>query len=208
MDSLFPIFVDLTKKDILVVGAGYVAGRKLEKLLLFVPKLKCVALSASDEIIKWKEEGLIDLEIRSLEIEEVLKFDLVIVAVDDVLLQKNVFDLCQKHSILCNCVDSPQYCSFIFPALIKRDGVVVGITTAGKAPAVSSALRQYFERVWPNHIAETIKESRELRIKLKEEGHSFPKRAGHIIGFVQKKLFGIQHLKKNNVEEIGKKEIQ
>jgi precorrin-2 dehydrogenase/sirohydrochlorin ferrochelatase len=55
-----------------------------------------------------------------------------------------------------NCVDSPAMCSFIFPALIVEGDLCVGINTAGRAPAVSSALRQYLSKLIPPKIGELI----------------------------------------------------
>jgi len=35
--ALFPMFVDLNGKDIVVIGAGEVALRKIEQLIKFIP---------------------------------------------------------------------------------------------------------------------------------------------------------------------------
>jgi len=62
-----------------------------------------------------------------------------------------------------NCVDSPELCSFIFPALIVEGDLCVGINTAGRAPAVSSALRQYIQKIIPSKISALIDEVDAIR---------------------------------------------
>jgi len=46
-------------------------------------------------------------------------------------------------------VDSPDYCNFIFPSLIRRGNLVIGVSTSGKVPALSRALREKLEKCIP-----------------------------------------------------------
>ena len=46
----FPLFVDLTKKSIIVIGAGKIAARRVKSLLPFVGDMKVIAPEVSSEI--------------------------------------------------------------------------------------------------------------------------------------------------------------
>ena len=155
---LFPAFVSLKGKKILVVGGGKVATRKVEKLLPFGGNITVVAPRVSKKLKKLAREGKIKLKRRRFLTGDLKNAFMVVVAVDDTDLQRKIFNLCQKRGILCNSVDSPDYCNFIFPALVVKGDLVVGINTGGKAPALSREVRKLIERSLPEGV-ETILET-------------------------------------------------
>lgn len=154
--ALFPMFVDLKDRDIVVIGAGEVALRKIEQLIKFLPKLTVIAPVIHEEIRALNAFYSITLLEREYAIEDCANRFLVIGALDDLLEQEKIYAACMKTKTPVNCVDSPLLCSFIFPALIVEGDLCVGINTSGKAPAVSSALRQYLTKLIPAGIGSLI----------------------------------------------------
>lgn len=154
--ALFPMFVDLKNKECLVVGAGEVALRKIEQLVKFNPSLTVIAPEIHDEIRLLSQEYAITLIERPYVIEDLAGRYLVIGALDDLSEQEKIYTICMEQRIPVNCVDSPALCSFIFPALIVEGDLCVGINTSGRAPAVSSALRQYLTSMIPQGIGGLI----------------------------------------------------
>ncbi len=162
--ALFPLFIDLQGKKALVVGAGSVAARKIKTLLAFKPDITVIAKSVkSAEISRWAEEGKLKLFEREFKPEDVANFDLVVVAVDEIETQKKAFYECTKRGIPVNCVDVPEYCSFIFPSVIIRGELVIAITTSGRAPSVSKKLRETLEQILPVDIEKRIEEIHRIR---------------------------------------------
>lgn len=161
----FPVFLDLKGKEVVVVGGGLVAERKIKKLLPFEPNIRVIAPMVTKEIKELKKEGKIDLVLRKVKLSDIRRAFLVIAAVDDIRLQKRLYDYCKKRGILYNAVDSIEYCSFIFPALVVKGNVVIGISTSGKVPALSRAIREYLEKVLPKDI-----ERIELKLEKIREG--------------------------------------
>jgi len=165
---LFPAFIDLRNKEILVVGGGKVATRKVEKLLPFGGNITVVAPRVSPKLKTLAKKGRIRLKRRRFLTGDLKGKTLVVVAVDDIKLQKKIFNLCTKRGILCNSVDNLEYCNFIFPALTLRGELVVGISTSGKAPALSKALREWIDKNLPKEL------NKVLNI-LHKERKSYPK---------------------------------
>jgi len=164
--ALFPLFVNIEEKEVLVVGAGEVALRKIEKLLPFKPKITVVAKEIKkDEIKKLADEKKINLINRSFLFTDVDGKELVIVAVDDINLQREIYNYCYRKKIPVNSVDSPQFCTFIFPAYVKKDDIVIGITTSGKAPGLSKKLKEIIEKSLPENIENILKKLEEIRKK-------------------------------------------
>ena len=164
----FPVFIDLKGKDVVVVGGGLVAERKVKKLLPFEPNIKVIAPKVTKELKELRREGKIELMLRKVKLYDIKRAFLVICAVDDIRLQKRLYDYCKKRGILYNAVDSIEYCSFIFPALVVKGNVVIGISTSGRVPALSRAIREYLEKVLP-------KDLEKIELKLEKLRESLPK---------------------------------
>lgn len=152
--ALFPMFVDLKGRDCLVVGAGEVALRKIEQLMKFHPNLTVIAPHVHPEIEMLASQ--ITILKREYAAEDLTGRFLVIGALDDMGEQEKIYHACMEMKTPVNCVDSPALCSFIFPALIVEGDLCVGINTAGRAPAVSSAVRQYLTALIPEGIGALI----------------------------------------------------
>ena len=161
--ALFPMFVDLKEKDLLVIGAGEVALRKIEQLVKFSPKLTVIAPAIHEEIRLLSQIHAITLVQREYAIEDCDNRFLVIGALDDLGEQEKIYKTCMSAKTPVNCVDSPLLCSFIFPALIVEGDLCVGINTSGKAPAVSSALRQFLTKHIPQGIHDLIQRVHTIR---------------------------------------------
>jgi len=161
--ALFPMFVDLKDQDCLVIGAGEVALRKIEQLVKFSPSLTVIAPFIHEEIHTLAQKFSIALIEREYDLEDCKNRFLVIGALDDLSEQEKIYAACMTLKIPVNCVDSPVLCSFIFPALIVEGDLCVGINTAGRAPAVSSALRQYLTKVIPVGVSKLIDTVHDIR---------------------------------------------
>lgn len=176
---LFPLFINIKHKKVLVVGAGEVAARKIEKLLPFEANLKVVASRISLEVFDWSADpqNKIDLHNRAYQQEDLDDMDFAIIAADDIELQKNIYELCLEKKIPINCVDSPDYCTFIFPALIVNGDVTIAINTSGRAPGLSRFLRQKIEGFLPRDLNEITDKLSKFRDEQKTKGLSFKERA-------------------------------
>lgn len=167
---LFPAFLDIAGRDVLIVGGGTVAAAKIGRLLPFRPRLTVIARGVRPEIERWANEGRLRLERRPFHPGDTAGRFLVIVATDDQALQAVVKRECEQSGILCNVVDVPSLCDFVFPALIVKGDIVIGISTSGQGPAVAAALRRWLERHLPADLEERLRTVVEYRNRL-PRGH-------------------------------------
>jgi precorrin-2 dehydrogenase / sirohydrochlorin ferrochelatase len=162
----FPVFIDLAGKDVLVIGGGQIALRKVEGLLPFGPTVTLVAPECCPEVEALAAEGRLRLVRRRFEMGDLAGKRMVIVAADDLELQARVFAACEPAGVLCNAVDVEAYCNFLFPALVRRGELVVGITTSGKAPSVSAEIRRQLDGSLPREWEQGVEEVARLRAEL------------------------------------------
>ena len=160
--AYFPFSIEIESRNILIVGGGKVAYRKLCRLLPFNPKIRVVAPKICREI--YETEGVQICE-RKFEKLDVLGAFAVICATDDRDLNADIFALCQENGVLVNTVDDKEHCGFIFPSLIKKDNYTVAVTTEGRSPLCCAAIREKIEAELPESLdsaVKTLSDAREL----------------------------------------------
>lgn len=147
--SFFPMYVDLCHKNCLVVGGGNVALRKIEKLLLFKAHILVVSEQVNESIHRLVCEGHIKLLSRRFEEKDLDDVFLVIAATDDTDANHLIYQKSHDRKIPINVVDDPALCTFIFPAIVKKDDLVIGISTSGRYPALAGMLKKDIENLLP-----------------------------------------------------------
>ncbi len=162
--AYFPAFIKLDNIDILIVGGGYIAGEKLEHLLDFTKRIKVIAPRLDDDMKKMIDDNNLVYENRTYNKGDIKDFGVVIVAVDDIPLQEEIFNEAKTYpNCLCNSVDSVNYCDFIFPSYIKKDDLTIAVSTSGSSPAMAKHLRMYLQNLIPDSIGNFLKEMKEYR---------------------------------------------
>ncbi len=149
-----------------MVGGGRIAKEKLQRLLDFTCNITVIASNISEDTRELAKSHRLKFIERHYEKGDVEGFDIVIVAVDDVTLQKEIYEECRAHRILCNSVDSVDYCDFIFPSYIKKGPLTIAFSTSGISPSVAKYLRKSIEKAIPDSIVEFLEEMKELRSSL------------------------------------------
>lgn len=139
----FPFFIDIKDKKIIIIGGGRIAFGKAEKLLPYEPEITVIASKICDDLrkldgIKFTQKAFEDTDIDGA--------FAVIAATDNKELNAHIFSLCTQKNILVNTVDDKEKCSFIFPALISKNDISIGISTSGKSPLFARLMREYIEK--------------------------------------------------------------
>lgn len=130
----FPLFVDLTEKNIVVIGAGKIAARRVKSLLPFVGKMKVIAPEVSAEISQMaaSSQDALVIEQRPFEAADLNGADMVLAISDDKELNTKIGALCREKKIPVNVSHEKELCDFYFPGLVQKDNVVIGVTASGK----------------------------------------------------------------------------
>jgi len=142
----FPIFIDLSEKKILVIGAGKIARRRITVLCRFTPTLTVIAPDSLPEIEALAEEGTIRLLRKSYEEEDIEGADIVFAATNDHDVNDRIHDDCKKYGIMVNVSTDRRKSDFYFPGIAAKGDIVVGVTASGKdhagAKRVSEQVRK------------------------------------------------------------------
>lgn len=145
--AYFPMFVDMTERECLIVGGGNVAYRKVMVMLDFGAKVTVVAEDICDELRKLtiddtaNKENRITFIKRKFEQKDCDGMEMVIVATDDNALNHEIAEYCKAKGIMVNAVDQKADCSFIFPSYIKEKNLVAAFSSSGNSPVLTQYLK-------------------------------------------------------------------
>lgn len=165
----FPINININNKTCLVVGAGNVAFKKIKTLLKFNADIKVIAPKQIKQIKTLSQKNKIKLYSRAFRPDDLQNACLVFSATNNKNLNKEISTLAKKKNIPANIVDQPGLCSFIMPAVIKRGDLVISISTSGKAPAFSKALRAALEKIITPNFKAIVDSLGRARARTKKE---------------------------------------
>lgn len=149
----FPFFMDLEGWEGLVAGGGTVALRKIEKLLPYGPRLTVAAPELLPEIENTPGLTLVR-RVFAPSMLEGKRF--VIAATDDPEANREIAVLCRKRGVLVNAVDDKEQCTFLFPALLKRGELTLGVSTAGASPSAAAWVRRRAAEAVPENFGELL----------------------------------------------------
>jgi precorrin-2 dehydrogenase/sirohydrochlorin ferrochelatase len=162
--DLFPIFLKLTGRRCLVIGAGNLAESKIQSLRAAHADVTVIAPEARDAIVDLAQSGEIQWIQRDFAAGDVAEGTFLVVTATNVgEVNRAVYLEAQSKNILCNAVDDPPFCDFYFPSVVRRGDLQIAISTAGASPALSQRLRKEINAQLPLDTGDWLTDLGNLR---------------------------------------------
>jgi precorrin-2 dehydrogenase/sirohydrochlorin ferrochelatase len=160
---LFPIFLKLTARPTIVIGAGHLAESKIESLQAANAEVTVIAPEARPRIAEMAASGEVTWHQRRYRDGDLAGNFLVVAATSDPAVNRAVFAEAEANNILCNAVDDPPFCDFYFPSVVRRGDLQIAISTAGASPALAQRLRKEINQILPLDAGDWLAELGNLR---------------------------------------------
>jgi precorrin-2 dehydrogenase / sirohydrochlorin ferrochelatase len=161
--DLFPMFLKLQGRQVVVIGAGKVGEPKIAGLLETGARIRVVALAASAAVHDWARQGRLELGLRAFTAEDLEGAFLAVVATSSRKLNEHIYYEAQRRGVLSNVVDVPDLCDFFYPAVVRRGDLQIAVSTAGQSPSLAQKIRQQLEKQFGPGYAEWVAELGETR---------------------------------------------
>jgi uroporphyrin-III C-methyltransferase / precorrin-2 dehydrogenase / sirohydrochlorin ferrochelatase len=165
--SLFPMFVKLQSRLVLVVGGGVIAAGKIPGLLQAQARVRVVAPQINPEISAWVSAGEIEWTPKEFAAGDLGGVHLVIAATSLQSVNAAVFREAESRGIFCNAVDDISNCHFYYGSIVQRGDLQIAISTNGKSPALAQRMRKELEQQYPAEYAEWLDSLGEAREQLR-----------------------------------------
>ncbi len=169
-NKLFPIFLKLKGRKVLVVGGGLIALQKLQGLISTEAELTVVAPTVIDEVRalegEFPNKRKIEFIERDYQLGDEAGCYMVIAATDMPELNNSIANRARDQMILANSVDEPGYCDFYIPSIVEAGDIKIAISTNAKAPAVAQRIRLELEPIARNVYQPILERIAEFRAKV------------------------------------------
>jgi len=151
MDYL-PLFIDVRRRKVVVVGGDEPAARKLRLLVRAQAAVTVISTAPVAEIDTLAAAGAIRIERRGFAPADVAGSAAVFGASGDAALDAEVSAAARAANIPVNVVDRPDLSTFVVPAIVDRDPIVIGISSSAAAPVLTRRLRAQIEALLPARL--------------------------------------------------------
>lgn len=168
-NELFPVFLQLNRLQVLLIGGGKVALEKLGALLGNSPqtKITVVAREISKEVRMFTAEySNVRLLERTFEPADLDDADVAVVASNNAPLNTHIRREARIRRVLINVADKPDLCDFYLGSVVKKGNLKIGISTNGKSPTIAKRIKELLNGALPHEIDETLDYMSRLRDQL------------------------------------------
>ncbi len=148
MRPLVPLVLKLEGRDVLVVGAGAMGATRARQLAeagarvtVVAPEVRPEAEAAAVRVLR---RGFAPADLDGMWLA---------VAAAPPEVNRAVAAAAEPRRVLVNAVDDPASASADFPGVIRRDGVLIAVSTEGAAPALAGLLREGIEEILPDDLS-------------------------------------------------------
>ena len=169
--NLFPAFLRLEDRPVLLVGAGPVAAQKLAALLEAGARVTVVAPEVRQEIerapVQIIRRGFVPADLDGVWLA---------VAAAPPEVNRAVREAADERRIFLNAADDPAAASVYLGGVVRKGGVTLAISTGGRAPALAGLLRESLEAVLPDDLDQWLGLADRLREVWRDSGVPFAER--------------------------------
>lgn len=163
--SLFPVFLKLEGRAVVLVGGGAVARVKLSELIRAGARVTVVAPEVRPEISS-SGVTVVQREFVSSDLDDAW----FVVAAAPPEVNRRVAAAAAERRVFVNAVDDAERASAYTGGVFRRGGVTIAVSTEGRAPALAGLLREGLEAVVPEDVEAWIATARQLRQQQRTAG--------------------------------------
>ena len=164
--ALFPVFLNLTDRAVVLVGGGGVAYAKLAELVRAGARVTVVAPAIRPEIASFDGLVIVQREFVPRDLDDAW----FVVAAASSEVNRQVAAAAEERHVFVNAVDDAAGASAYAAGVFRRGGVTVAVSTEGRAPALAGLLREGLEALVPEDVETWIIAARRLRHEQRAAG--------------------------------------
>jgi uroporphyrin-III C-methyltransferase/precorrin-2 dehydrogenase/sirohydrochlorin ferrochelatase len=162
---MYPAFLRLRDRPVLVVGGGRVAAGKLDALLAAGARVRVVAPAVCQDV----ERRSVIVERRPFA-ERDLDGVWWAVAAAPPEVNRRVVAAAESRRVFVNAVDDPAHATAYLGGVVRRAGVTVAFSTDGRAPALAALLREALDAWLPVDLDRWLEAADGARREWKRNG--------------------------------------
>lgn len=164
----FPLHVDLAGRTCVVVGGGEIAERRVELLVECGADVTLISPEIRSGLQEHADAGRVRFEAREYRKGDLDGAFLVTGTTGDLATDARIAADARAAVVLANLASSLELCDFIVPSLVRRGDLLIGVSTGGGSPVLSSRIRERLEAQYGPEYGRFIEFLRDYRKALVE----------------------------------------
>ena len=179
MADLLPLFLNLTGREVALVGGGRVAAGKLQQLVTVGARVRVIAPEICPAILvrRYPNVELIQRGFVPSDLDDVW----LVVAAATPAVNGEVASAAEDRRVFVNAVDDPANASAFLSGVVRRDGVTIAISTSGDAPALTALVREAVDALLPRDLAAWMDIARTARVEWRRDAVAMEQRKPRLL---------------------------
>jgi len=173
---MYPVFLSLAGRRVVVVGGGPVAASKLAGLLSEGAHVVVVAPEVRPEIAR-SGVTIVRRPFEDADLDEAWW----VVAAAPAAVNRQVCDAAARRRVFVNAVDDPAHATAYLGGVVRRDGLTLAISTDGRAPALSGLMREAIDAWLPADLDRWMATADEARRAWKRDAVPMARRRPQLL---------------------------
>ncbi|MBT2637568.1 NAD(P)-dependent oxidoreductase [Bacillus sp. ISL-39] len=169
---IYPINVRIRDRNVVVIGGGRVAQRKVYGLLDAGAKVKVVSPELTSELLRLSETGEISWRPEPYAKENLEGALLIVAATNDRETNLAVKRDAAPYQLV-NLADHPEESDFQVPSVMKRGKLTIAVSTSGASPVLAKKicrqLEQMFDEQYESYLEFLASSRKEIKAAVKDE---------------------------------------
>jgi precorrin-2 dehydrogenase / sirohydrochlorin ferrochelatase len=169
---IYPINVQIRDRNVVVIGGGRVAQRKVYGLLDAGAKVKVVSPELTSELLRLSDIGDISWRSEPYAKEDLEGALLIVAATNDRETNLAVKRDASPYQLV-NLADHPEESDFQVPSVMKRGKLTIAVSTSGASPVlakkISRQLEQMFDEQYESYVEFLASSRKEIKAAVKDE---------------------------------------
>lgn len=145
MPRYYPAFIDVRKRNCVVIGGGPLGEEKVVKLLECDAKVIVIAPEVTATVEKLASGGEVEWLRRDYRPGDLAQAFIAIASTENDEMDRQIYAEAEERNVLLNVVDVTHLCTFIAPSVARRGEVTVATSTGGASPALARTFREKLE---------------------------------------------------------------
>ncbi|MCQ1231163.1 NAD(P)-binding protein [Staphylococcus aureus] len=142
-----PLMIDLTNKNVVIVGGGVVASRRAQTLNQYVEHMTVISPTITEKLQNMVDNGVVIWKEKEFEPSDIVDAYLVIAATNEPRVNEAVKKALPEHALFNNVGDASNG-NVVFPSALHRDKLTISVSTDGASPKLTKSIMAELEALY------------------------------------------------------------
>lgn len=142
------LMIDLTNKNVVIVGGGTVASRRAQTLSQYVEHMTVISPTITEKLQNMVDKGVVIWKEKEFEPSDIVDAYLVIAATNEPCVNEAVKQALPEHTLFNNVGDASNG-NVVFPSALHRDKLTISVSTDGASPKLTKSIMAELEALYP-----------------------------------------------------------